>query len=117
MPPTPFTLSELDPEGLLPEKAYSKLEFLNYLEHCREKCCCQLETLTDEKAQQLFVNSEQARQLFASAAWKDRTILELQLYNMRHVQHYVAQLNLLLRQKTDSAPGWVGQAKHKLNEA
>jgi len=35
---------------------------------------------------------------------------ELLLYNMRHVQHHAAQLNLILRQKVDSAPGWVAQA-------
>jgi uncharacterized damage-inducible protein DinB len=36
---------------------------------------------------------------------------ELLLYNMRHVQHHAAQLNLILRQKTESAPGWVARAK------
>jgi hypothetical protein len=116
-PPEPFTLSELDPEGILPERVYTKLELLNYLEHCREKCRIQIARLTTEKAQQLFVNTEKARQIFTSAAWRDRTLLELQLYNMRHVQHHAAQLNLILRQKTDSAPHWVGTTKHKFNES
>ena len=49
--PVPFTLVELDPAGLLPERAYS--------------------------------------------------------YNMCHVQHHTGQLNLILRQKTDSAQGWI----------
>jgi uncharacterized damage-inducible protein DinB len=40
--------------------------------------------------------------------------LELLLYNMRHVQHHAAQLNLILRQTIDSAPRWVGKAKMKL---
>jgi hypothetical protein len=31
------------------------------------------------------------------------------LYNLRHVQHHAAQLNLILRQVTDSAPDWVGR--------
>ncbi len=30
---------------------------------------------------------------------------------MRHVQHHAAQLNLILRQKIDSAPGWVSRTK------
>ena len=34
---------------------------------------------------------------------------ELLLYNMRHVQHHAAQLNMLLRQATDSAPDWVSK--------
>ena len=34
---------------------------------------------------------------------------ELLLYNMRHVQHHAAQLNMRLRQATDSAPDWVSK--------
>jgi uncharacterized damage-inducible protein DinB len=45
---------------------------------------------------------------------KDFTVAELYIYNMRHVQHHAAQLNLLLRQKIDLAPGWVSQTKIKL---
>jgi len=40
---------------------------------------------------------------------------ELLLYNMRHVQHHAAQLNMLLRQKTDSAPKWVSKGGQKIN--
>lgn len=36
---------------------------------------------------------------------------ELLLYNLRHVQHGVGQLNLILRQKTNSAPRWVKRTK------
>jgi len=43
--------------------------------------------------------------------WGEVSFLELLLYNLRHVQHHAAQLNLILRQETDSAPGWVGQTK------
>ena len=32
---------------------------------------------------------------------------ELLLYNMWHVQHHSAQLNLILRQQINSAPRWV----------
>ena len=34
---------------------------------------------------------------------------ELLLYNMGHVLHHAAQLNLLLRQTTKSAPDWVSK--------
>src|SRR5687767_7015822 len=37
------------------------------------------------------------------------TRVEALLYNMRHVQHHAAQLNLLLRQATNSAPDWVAR--------
>jgi uncharacterized damage-inducible protein DinB len=39
--------------------------------------------------------------------WLDLSVAETLLYNMRHVQHHAGQLNLILRQKIDSAPRWV----------
>jgi hypothetical protein len=38
-------------------------------------------------------------------------VAELFLYNLRHVQHGAAQLNLILRQAIDSAPRWVARTK------
>jgi len=96
IPPKPFTLSELDPEGLLPERIYTKSELLKYLEHGRRKYKQTIENLTDEKANKPY--------MFGSVKMK---FGELLLYNLRHVQHHSGQLNLILRQKIDSAPRWV----------
>jgi len=42
--------------------------------------------------------------------FRDLNELEFLLYKMRHVQHHTAQLNLLIRQATNSdAPRWVGR--------
>ena len=95
-PLTPFTLSELDPEGLLPERVYTRTELLTYLEHGRNQFKNIIEKLTDETANKHYK--------YGSV---EMSFGELLLYNMRHVQHGTAQLNLILRQKTDSAPGWV----------
>ena len=95
-PLTPFTLSELDPEGLLPERVYTRTELLTYLEHGRNKFKNIIEKLTDETANKHYK--------YGSV---EMSFGELLLYNMRHVQHGAAQLNLILRQNTDSAPGWV----------
>jgi len=100
-PPAPFNLDELDPAGLLPGRPFSKTELLGYLDHCRKKCWTTIEAMTEEKARQR-----------CGFAWLDITGAELLLYNMRHVQHHAAQLNLLLRQGTDSAPRWVVKAKN-----
>jgi hypothetical protein len=99
-PPAPFTRDELDPAGVLPERPYTKDELRAYLEHGRRKCRAAVETLTDEMARQ---RSGIVRPEMSGA--------ELLLYNMRHVQHHAAQLNLILRQKTDSAPRWVARTK------
>jgi hypothetical protein len=102
-PPAPFGLEELDPAGVLPPRVYTKDELLAYLAHCRVKCRKAIHSLTDEKANQEAVSLRPGL-----------TFVELHLYNMRHVQHHAAQLNLILRQKIDSAPRWVSKAKTPL---
>jgi hypothetical protein len=103
-PPAPFTLDELDPAGLLPDRVYTKDELLDYLRHGRRKCRQAIDALTEEKARERCV-----------FRWGEVSFAELLLYNLRHVQHHAAQLNLILRQQTDSAPGWVAQAKQALD--
>lgn len=102
-PPPPFTLDEFDPSGVLPERVYTKQELLDYLAHGREKCRAVLSALTGEQA---------GRRL--AFPWGELSFGELLLDNMRHVQHHAAQLNLILRQETDSAPGWVAKTKREL---
>ncbi|HEX6910976.1 MAG TPA: DinB family protein [Longimicrobium sp.] len=103
-PPPPFTLDELDPAGVLPERVYTKDELLRYLRHGREKSRALVEGLTDERAAEV--------RPFLGREW---TVLEWLLLSLRHVQHHTAQLNLILRQQTDSAPGWVSQTQHPLD--
>jgi len=104
-PPAPFTtLQELDPAGVLPERPYAKHELQTYLELSRRKCQNAIHEVTDEKL---------ARR--CEFKWIDVTVGELLLYNMRHVQHHAAQLNLILRQKTGSAPRWVGKTRKEFN--
>ncbi|MDQ3193568.1 MAG: DinB family protein [Bacteroidota bacterium] len=102
-PPQPFTLSEFDPDGEMPVRVYSKEELLSYLKFCRQKCHDLIAGLTDETSAKRFVNQ-----------YRNYSVIEILLYNMRHVQHHAAQLNLLLRQGTDSAPDWVSQTKEAL---
>lgn len=103
-PPAPFNLDELDPRGLMPERVYTKEELQAYLEHGRRKCRAVIEALTDEKAR--------AHCVFT---WNEMSFAELLLDNMRHVQHHAAQLNLILRQKTDSAPVWIAKISSDLD--
>lgn len=99
-PPPPFTLSELDPAGVYPEAPYTKEELRRYLAHGRAKCRATIDAMTDEHA---------AHNCHFN--WLDISVADLLLYNMRHVQHHTGQLNLILRQRTDSAPRWVRFAR------
>lgn len=105
-PPAPFTLEELDPAGVLPERPFTKDELLGYLEHGREKARRLVETLTDETAREI--------RRFNNSDW---SVLDWILTSVRHVQHHTAQLNLILRQRTDSAPRWVGRTARAMSRA
>jgi len=99
-PLPPFTLSEFDSNGALPDRTYTKEELLTYLDASRKKCHNLFTNMTDEIAKSGWANKS-----------KKYSVFEISLYNMRHVQHHAAQLNLLLRQNINDAPLWVGQAK------
>jgi hypothetical protein len=99
-PPAPYTMDELDPAEVLPERVYTKDELRAYLEHGRRKCRDAIDALTDERSRQR-----------CGFPWLDLSATELLLYNMRHVQHHAAQLNLILRQTVDAAPRWVARAR------
>jgi len=103
MPPSPFTLSEFDPSGQLPERVYSKEELLNYLAFGRKKCYNRIMGLSETGEGKRFANER-----------RDYSAMEILLYNMRHVQHHTAQLNLLLRQGKNEVPGWVSRAKDSI---
>lgn len=102
-PPPPFTVSEFE-NGALPERTYTREELIAYLEYGRKKCFTLVLAMTEETVNSRWTN-----------ATKDYTVLEILLYNMRHVQHHAAQLNLLLRQEIDDAPKWVSQAQLELH--
>ena len=94
--PAPFSNSEA--EDRRPERTYTKAELLAYLQASRMKCHDLIAGLTEERMRMRWVNP-----------WKDYSLFEMLLYNMRHVQHHTAQLNRLLRLRIDKAPGWVGR--------
>ena len=104
-PPAPFTLDELDPAGVVPERPYTKDELHSYLVHLRKKCQTTITELSDEKAYQ--------RIDFLWTRGKPVGFLELQLYSMRHVMEHTAQLSLFLGQHgiPDEALDWVARAK------
>ncbi len=104
-PPPPFTLDELDPRGVLPERVYARQELLDYLEHGRRKARVLIAGFTDASAR--------SAQSFHSV---QGTRVEILLYNLRHIQHHTAQLYATLRQAIDSTPGWVGKARLALHE-
>lgn len=102
-PPAPFSLSEF--EDRMPERVYSKEEVLDYLQFCRNKCFQFIDGLTQQSMADRWRNESGSM---------DYSLVEILLYNMRHVQHHAAQLNLQLRQTINDAPLWVFRATETL---
>jgi len=109
--PLPFTITESGDipadaiDDVIPDRIYSKTELLDYLQASREKGHVLITGLTEEKLKERWVEE---------LGDMNYSVLEILLYNMRHVQHHAAQLNLLLRQGINNAPGWVSRAEDEL---
>ena len=93
-----LAIRRLREDAVLPERAYSKDELLGYLEHCRKKLDAVMAGMTEAWAGEP-----------CPFEYRAMSNGELLLYNMRHVQHHAAQLNMRLRQTTNSAPDWVSK--------
>ena len=110
-PRLPFTINDNweEVEGavddLVPGSNYTKKELLDYLHSCREKCYTIIASLNDEKVNERWID-ESGRMNYS--------IVEILLYNMRHVQHHAAQLNMMLRQEINDAPKWVARTHRDL---
>lgn len=99
-PPEPFGLEELDPAGVLPSRVFTRDELRSRLADVRRRGLATIDGMSDDDAKRL-----------CTFGWGEVTFAELLLYNTRHVQHHTGQLDLILRQVTDTAPGWVARAR------
>lgn len=99
-PPDLFKRYEKD-EDKIPKTPYTREDLQTYLDHCRRKCQTTIEALTEETA---------LRPCRFDWIHDEIRFLELQLYNMRHVQEHAAQLSMLLGQRAGTALDWVEKA-------
>lgn len=99
-PPEPYTMSEMDPSGIMPDRTYTKEELIAYIGHSREK------------ARKLIMQD------IADMRWnngrRNYSMIEHLLHSMRHVQHHTGQLNMLLGKVDHDLPVWVSQTKINL---
>lgn len=117
----PFTLTEPEHipgeaiDDVIPDRIYNRKELLDYIQLSREKCRRLIAGLTEEKLNERWINGPGNMNLELSG--RDAlhySVLDILLYNMRHVQHHAAQLNLLLRQTINNSPGYVSMAGEDL---
>ncbi len=98
--PEPFNIKQDDIDEVMPEKIYSQEELSVYVNHCRNKLHALLKDMDEAKAAHRWKNS-----------WKDYSMIEIIIYNMRHVMHHTGQLNMILGKTSHDLPVWVSQTK------
>jgi hypothetical protein len=90
-PPAPFVHGVLDTVETQPARPYTREELRGYLGTTRQQCRTTLLALTGEQARRPVA--------YPWSQGQSLSYLELQLYNMRHVQEHAAQLSLVLGQQ------------------
>ncbi len=116
-PDLPYTISDPDKlaleaiDDVIPNQFYSKEELLTYISIIREKCKTLFRQTPMEKFSDRWINDHEINMHGLCPSFVTKyTFLEILLYNFRHAQHHVAQLNLLLRQKANVAADWISQS-------
>lgn len=83
-------------------------EMVDGLQSCRQKCKQVIFSLTEENVQRPWI--DQPDDIAGSVTLK-YSVLEILLYNLKHLQHHAGQLNLLLREETGQAADWVADVQ------
>jgi hypothetical protein len=116
-PYLPYTLWDTEqlPSGaiddVIPADTYSREDLLNYIGRVKEKCRRLILGMPTASFHARWIEDDEVElHGLCPPSLVKYSILDILFYNLRHVQHHVGQLNLLLRQKTNSAPAWVAHS-------
>lgn len=116
-PALPYTVAAPDNlpveaiDDVLPDRIYTKEDFFTALSAIREKCRQVILGASEEQLTARWISDEEAGMHDLCPSLVVRyNLLEILFYNLRHVQHHVAQLNLMLRQNAGVAVEWVSHA-------
>jgi hypothetical protein len=116
-PDLPYTITDaakIPPDAVddvMPNQFYSKEDFFIYLSAIREKCKKLITQASEEKLRSRWIeDAEIEMHGLCPTLVVDYSVLEILFYNLRHVQHHVGQLNMILRQKANEAAPWISHA-------
>lgn len=105
-------LPALAVDDVLPERLYQKKEVLKYIQASKTKCQTLLRNSTEAQLTSRWITDEEMQLHDLCPPFVAHyTVTEILLYNFRHVQHHVGQLNDLLRQQALVVPEWVARAE------
>lgn len=99
-------------DDVIPRERYSKLQLYTYLHTIRIKCSKLINDTTAEDFSKRWIKDEEVGlHGLCPSVVEQYNVLEIIFYNFRHVQHHIGQLNLLLRQRANTAADWVAEAQ------
>lgn len=117
-PDLPYSLVDPEhmPEGaiddVIPDRHYRREEVLAYLAKIKQKARTLILNTPGDLVGKVWIDESDIRlHLGCPRLVSKYSILEILFYNLRHVQHHVGQLNIILRQQIDRAPEWVSHAE------
>ena len=96
-PPLPFSIKEKNERPVyaigdaVPDRLFSQKELMQYLVSSEEKLNQCLKIFTESNFDIRFIEKDTSDPM-------DYSLFEILLYNMRHTQHHIGQLNRMLRE-------------------
>lgn len=85
---------------LIPDRIFSSSELANYIRVSKEKCKKLIDGLKEGHGlEQRFTEGDKEADM-------DYSLPEILIYNLRHTQHHVGQLHILMRQDMDRHMDW-----------
>ena len=108
-PQLTFTITEKENmpvealDDVLPDNHYSKEQLMEYIKTSKGKCQKVIVNFKEDGNPRFIEDFEVGKM--------DYSLIEILLYNMRHVQHHTAQLNMMLRNEGQEPPKWVARVK------
>jgi hypothetical protein len=95
-------------DDVLPLRRFEQQEVLDYILQIKGKCRDLILQCPEDRLHQPWIKAtDLGLHLGCPQTVANYSVLEILLYNLRHLQHHVGQLNLLLRQQNYQAPAWV----------
>lgn len=114
-PVLPYTLADMNqlPAGAIddvqPTRRYTQEEILQAVSKTREKA--RQAIMFQANWEQPWIAEEEINMHgLCPAVVIHYSLFEITLYNLRHLQHHVGQLNLLLREQHAPAADWIAEA-------
>ena len=98
-------------DDVIADRHFTKNEVIRQLLTVREKCQSLISQATMDKLLARWIHDEEVDlHGLCPSVVVNYSLLEILMYNLRHLQHHTGQLNLFMRQQANVATDWISHA-------